>query len=87
MHIAVAYRSRHCIKEYAMRHQRHIEVNVLGYRIERIRQIDAEGEVTMQWYEVLAPESEQVLGRFAQRAEAEREIVTRELAALPRAAA
>lgn len=70
-----------------MRHQRHIEVNVLGYRIERIRQIDAEGEVTMQWYEVLAPESEQVLGRFAQRAEAEREIVTRELAALPRAAA
>lgn len=70
-----------------MRHQRHIEVNVLGYRIERIRQIDAEGEVTMQWYEVLAPESQEVLGRFAQRAEAEREIVTRELAALPRAAA
>lgn len=70
-----------------MRHQRHIEVNVLGYRIERIRQIDAAGEVTMQWYEVLAPESQEVLGRFAQRAEAEREIVTRELAALPRAAA
>lgn len=70
-----------------MRHQRHIEVNVLGYRIERVRQIDAQQEVTMQWYEVLAPESDRVLGRFAQRAEAEREIVTRELASLPRAAA
>ena len=70
-----------------MRHQRHIEVNVLGYRIERVRQIDAQHEVTMQWYEVLAPESGGLLGRFAQRAEAERAIVTRELAALPRAAA
>lgn len=70
-----------------MRMQRHIEVDVLGYRIERIRQLDAFGEAAMQWYEVLAPESRQVLGRFAQRAEAEREIVTRELAALPRAAA
>lgn len=70
-----------------MRHQRLIEVNVLGYRIERVRQIDAQDEVTMQWYEVLAPESDEVLGRFAQRAEAEREVVTRELAMLPRAAA
>lgn len=70
-----------------MRHHRHTEVNVLGYRIDRIRQLDAHGEVTMQWYEVLAPESDQVLGRFMQRAQAEREIVTRELAALPRAAA
>lgn len=70
-----------------MRHQRHIEVNVLGYRIERVRQIDAQHEVTMQWYEVLAPDSDRVLGRFAHRAEAEREIVTRELATLPRAAA
>lgn len=70
-----------------MRHQRHIEVNVLGYRIERVRQIDAQHEVTMQWYEVLTPESGHLLGRFAHRAEAERAIVTRELAALPRAAA
>ncbi|WP_300618830.1 hypothetical protein [Dokdonella sp.] len=70
-----------------MRMQRHTQVNVLGYRIERIQHIDAYDEVAAQWYEVLAPESDRVLGRFAHRAEAEREIVTRELAALPRAAA
>lgn len=70
-----------------MRMQRHIEVNVLGYRIERVRHIDAYDEVAMQWYEVLAPESGAVLGRFAHRAEAAREVVSRELAAPPRAAA
>lgn len=70
-----------------MRNQRHIEVNVLGYRIERVRQFDARGTVATQWYEVLAPGSDAVLGSFAQRAEAEREIVARELRALPRPAA
>lgn len=70
-----------------MRNQRHTEVNVLGYRIERIRQFDEQGIATSQWYEVLAPESDIVLGSFAQRAEAEREIIARELGALPRPAA
>lgn len=67
-----------------MRDQRHTEVHVLGYRIERVRRLDHRGAVATQWYEVLAPESDQLLGTFAQRAEAEREIITRELAALPR---
>jgi hypothetical protein len=70
-----------------MRQRRHNEVNVLGYRIERIQQIDPGGNVTTQWYEVLAPDSNEVLGSFAQRAEAERDIIARELAALPRPAA
>lgn len=70
-----------------MHMQRRTEVNVLGYRIDRVSHVDARDENATQWYEVLAPESDHVLGRFAQRAEAEREIVMRELAALPRAAA
>jgi hypothetical protein len=70
-----------------MRDQRHTEVNVLGYRIERVRQFDDVGNIATQWYEVLAPESDTVLGTFAHRAEAEREIITRELDALPRSAA
>jgi hypothetical protein len=67
-----------------MRDQRHIEVNVLGYRIERVCQFHQSGEIAAQWYEVLAPESAHLLGSFAHRAEAERDIVTRELDALPR---
>lgn len=67
-----------------MQHQRQIEVHVLGYRIERVRAVNDLGDVATQWYEVLAPESEVLLGTFAQRAEAEREIISRELAALPR---
>ena len=70
-----------------MRDQRHTEVNVLGYKIERVRQMDDCGDVATQWYEVLAPESSALLGSFAHRAEAERHIVHRELDALPRAAA
>lgn len=66
-----------------MRDQRHIEVHVLGYRIERVRKVDDRGSVTTQWYEVLAPESDALLGTFTKRAEAEREIIARELAALP----
>jgi hypothetical protein len=65
-----------------MRDQRHIEVNVLGYRIERVLTLDERGDVAAQWYEVLAPESQALLGSFAHRAEAERDIVTRELAAI-----
>ena len=70
-----------------MRDQRQTEVNVLGYRIERVRQFDDSGDIATQWYEVLAPESHALLGAFAHRAEAERDIITRELDALPRAVA
>ena len=70
-----------------MRDQRHTEVNVLGYRIERLQKIDDRGGISAQWYEVLAPESEALLGSFEHRAEAEREIITRELRALPRLSA
>lgn len=65
-----------------MRDQRHTEVNVLGYRIERVRTFDERGDVAAQWYEVLAPESQALLGTFAHRVEAERDIVTRELASI-----
>ncbi|MBA8883768.1 hypothetical protein [Dokdonella fugitiva] len=65
-----------------MRDQRRTEVNVLGYRIERVRRFDERGDVAVQWYEVLAPESQALLGTFAHRAEAERDIVTRELATI-----
>jgi len=65
-----------------MRDQRHTEVNVLGYRIERVRTLDERGDIAAQWYEVLAPESQALLGSFAHRAEAERDIVSRELAAI-----
>lgn len=65
-----------------MREYRRTEVNVLGYRIERISTLDVQGDLASYWYEVLAPESQAVLGRFAHRAEAEREIVMRELAAI-----
>jgi hypothetical protein len=70
-----------------MQAQRHCEVNVLGYRIERVRRFDQHGYIAAQWYEVMGPESGHLLGSFAQRAEAEREIIARELAALPRAGA
>lgn len=65
-----------------MREHRRTEVNVLGYRIERVSHGDARDDAASYWYEVLAPETQAVLGRFAHRAEAEREIVTRELAAI-----
>jgi len=65
-----------------MRDQRHTEVNVLGYRIERVLTLDERGDISTQWYEVLAPESQTLLGSFAHRAEAEREIISRELAAI-----
>ncbi|MFI4969928.1 MAG: hypothetical protein ACHP7D_06960 [Lysobacterales bacterium] len=70
-----------------MRDQRHTEVNVLGYRIQRVMAFKDSGELAARWYEVLAPESGTLLGTFAQRAEAEREIVSRELRALPRTVA
>ena len=40
-----------------------------------------------QRYEVLAPGTQALLGSFAQRVEAERAVIARELAALPRSAA
>jgi hypothetical protein len=65
-----------------MRDQRHTEVNVLGYRIELVRTLDDRGDIAAQRYEVLAPESQVLLGSFTHRAEAEREIISRELAAI-----
>ena len=53
-----------------MRERRNIEVNVLGYRIERVRSFDERGEVASQHYEVLAPATQALLGSFAQRVEA-----------------
>jgi len=44
--------------------------------------LDERGDIAAQWYEVLAPESHALLGSFAHRAEAERDIVTPELAAI-----
>ncbi len=70
-----------------MRDKRIIEVNVLGYRIERVQTYNDRGERAAHRYEVLAPESHALLGSFAQRAEAERAIIMRELAALPHPAA
>ncbi|HEU4664715.1 MAG TPA: hypothetical protein VFS55_11870 [Dokdonella sp.] len=65
-----------------MRDQRRTEANVLGYRIECVRTFDERGELAARWYEVLAPESRELLGTFAHRAEAERDIVMRELASI-----
>lgn len=70
-----------------MRERRNTEVNVLGYRIERVRSFDDRGDVESQRYEVLAPGTQALLGSFAQRVEAERAIIARELAALPHSAA
>ena len=69
-----------------MHTQRQTEVNVLGYRIERVRHLDGSG-TARQHYEVLAPESHALLGTFPHRAEAERDIISRELRALHRNAA
>jgi hypothetical protein len=70
-----------------MHDKRKTEVNVLGYRIERVQQFNEHGDIAAHWYEVLAPGSTRVLGTFAHRAEAEREIVSRELRAIQRPAA
>ncbi len=62
-----------------MHEQRKTEVNVLGYRIEYVQILDDRGELAMRRYDVLGPQSNTLLGSFAHRAEAEHEIVTREL--------
>ncbi|MGH8173611.1 MAG: hypothetical protein ACREPX_10705 [Rhodanobacteraceae bacterium] len=69
---------------------RHTEVNVLGYRIDRVRSsyflpelagTTIEHEANSDgWHEVLSPENGGLLGRFATRADAERYIIDRELA-------
>jgi hypothetical protein len=76
--------------EIPMHALRHTEVNVLGYRIDRVRSSYVLPELTGTtveceanfdgWHEVLSPESDDVLGRFATRADAERYIIDRELA-------
>jgi hypothetical protein len=76
--------------EIPMHALRHTEVNVLGYRIDRVRSSYVLPELTGTtvdreansdgWHEVLSPGSDDVLGRFATRADAERYIVERELA-------
>jgi len=60
---------------------RQTEVNVLGYRIDRVRPDDAHDD----WHEVLSPDSGDVLAQFGSRAEAERYIIDRELAYAQRA--
>ena len=70
-----------------MPERRKIEVNVLGYRIERVTTLDDYGQLETRRYDVIGPESDTLLGSFAQRAEAERAIITRELAAWQRSAA
>lgn len=62
-----------------MQEQRKIEVSVLGYRIERVQILDDRGELATRRYDVLSPESNTLIGSFQQRAEAEHEIVMREL--------
>ncbi|HEV7489270.1 MAG TPA: hypothetical protein VGO25_00595 [Rhodanobacteraceae bacterium] len=75
-----------------MNTSRHTEVNVLGYRIDHVRAqpvVEMMGAVRADgldsWREVLCPESDLVLARFASRAEAERYIIDRELANARRA--
>ena len=70
---------------------RHTEVNVLGYRIDRVSQryvpdqTAASAHSPASWREVLCPKSGSVLARFTSRAEAERFIIERELASARRA--
>jgi len=56
--------------------QRLTEVDILGYRIDRIDAPDSPA------WEVLAPENAAVLARFADRESAERFIILRELRAI-----
>lgn len=58
-----------------MQSQRHIEANILGYRLERIEEI----QTNTQRYEVCAPGDGSIIARFENRPEAERFIVLREL--------
>ncbi|MEO7064318.1 MAG: hypothetical protein ABI082_11190 [Dokdonella sp.] len=62
-----------------MLEKRNTEVNVLGYRIEHVQTLDDRGQLATRRYDVLGPESNVLIGSFAQRAEAEHEIVMREL--------
>jgi len=75
-----------------MNTSRHTEVNVLGYRIDHVRAqpiVEITGIARTDgldsWREVLCPDSDMVLARFASRAEAERYIIDRELANARRA--
>lgn len=70
-----------------MREQRVIESDLLGYRIERVQSFDGCGELATRRYDVIAPGSHAVLGSYAQRVEAERAVVARELAEPPRSEA
>ena len=70
-----------------MRERRTIESDVLGYRIERVQAFDDRGDVSSCRYEVLAPGTQALLGCFANRVEAERAVIARELEASPRPAA
>ncbi len=63
-----------------MKDHRQAEANVLGYDIERVTKFDERGDIAARWYEVTMPGDGALLGTFAQRSLAEREIVARELA-------
>lgn len=63
---------------------RHIEVNVLGYRIVHVRVHEPDRLATAsadEWHEVLCPVTGDVLAQFADRRDAERFIIERELEA------
>ncbi len=65
--------------------KRQTVANVLGYRIERVANHDNAAAASWR-YEVLAPESGNLLGSFKDRTEAERHIVRLELSSLDRPA-
>lgn len=62
-----------------MRSLRTLETCVLGYTIDRVDERDHLGAIRATWYEVLCPERGNVLGSCANRADAERVVIRREL--------
>lgn len=62
-----------------MRTLRTLETRVLGYTIERVDERDHLGTLRASWYEVLCPQHGNILGSCAERSEAERLVIRREL--------
>lgn len=70
-----------------MRTLRTLETRALGYAIQRVDERDHLGTVSASWYEVLSPQDGSVIGTGADRAEAERVVIARELDIARRAVA
>ncbi|MDC8015097.1 hypothetical protein [Tahibacter soli] len=70
-----------------MRTLRTLETRALGYAIERVDERDHLGTVRASWYEVLSPQDGSVIGTAADRATAERVVISRELDIARRAVA